>query len=118
MPRTLIPQPYASIFALRIAHGNIILPRPYDWRLVIEPCVGEINGLPITRGVCVATNGISVAILQHEGERDKVTFGHYDWFIADDEQAATSLRKAARKDKLQEASSKERASELLLADFV
>ena len=57
------------------------LPKPYDWRL-IEPMVGEINGIPTSRGIAVATNGILVAIMQNDG----IVFGHLDWFVKDVEQ--------------------------------
>ena len=57
------------------------LPKPYDWRL-IEPMVGEINGIPTSRGIAIATNGIIVAIMQNDG----VVFGHLDWFVKDKEQ--------------------------------
>ena len=57
------------------------LPKPYDWRL-IEPMVGEINGIPTSRGVAIASNGIIVAIMQNDG----VVFGHLDWFVKDKEQ--------------------------------
>ena len=57
------------------------LPKPYDWRL-IEAMTGEINGIPTSRGIAVATNGILVAIMQNDG----IVIGHLDWFVKDEEQ--------------------------------
>lgn len=49
------------------------------WRVIKEPVLGEINGLPASHGLLVATNGILCLI-----ERaDSTTFeGHLEWFVA------------------------------------
>lgn len=59
----------------------MVLPKPYDWRLT-EPMPGEVVGLPTSRGVKVATNGIIIAIQQG----DELVFGHLSWFVEDKEQ--------------------------------
>ena len=66
------------------------LPKPYDWRL-IKPMVGEINGIPTSRGIAVATNGIIVAIMQNDG----IVFGHLDWFVKDAEQPVGDVNAGA-----------------------
>ena len=51
----------------------------YPWRLT-KRIVGEINGIPTSRGVLVATNGIECFI-----EQGKNLFrGHLQWFLPDD----------------------------------
>lgn len=67
----------AAVRALRI-----ILPKPHDgWRLVKDPLVGCINGLPRLRGWTVATNGIFVVLLASNGKTCQI--GHLEWFEAD-----------------------------------
>ena len=57
-----------------------------DWRMV-ERQVGQIIGLPDSRGVLVCTNGIQCFIEQADG---KLYLGHYDWFVADEQSAERS----------------------------
>ena len=79
MARSIIPQQFQSIAQLKASYA-IILPKPYEWRLIAEPCVGQINGLPKTQGIVVATNGIECLIVQENG----LVLGHNDFFVADD----------------------------------
>lgn len=93
MTRTLILQPFSS-FADLVRTHNLMLPVPRDtWRLVAEPCIGEVNGLPMMRGLAVATNGIMV-VLRRSQPNDCI-YAHYDWFVPDEEESAGSLRQAA-----------------------
>jgi hypothetical protein len=61
---------------------RVVLPRPYEWRLLQELMYGEINGLPESRGVAIATNGIIVAIVQES----HLFFGHLDYFVQDEDE--------------------------------
>jgi hypothetical protein len=81
MARLTTLQHLDSMHDLCIEYGLTSLPKPKeDWRLLQNPFVGEIIGIPTLRGIAIATNGIIVAILQGN---DKLTFGHLDNFIAD-----------------------------------
>lgn len=72
-------QPYASIaqFAER---NQLILPRPFCWRLIQDPPTGEIQGISGIRGFAIATNGIIVALESDQGD---IAFGHLDYFNPD-----------------------------------
>lgn len=70
-------QEFKSLHELR-ERWKVVLPKPYDWHLT-EPVPGEVVGLPTSRGVKVATNGIIVAIQQ----KDELVFGHLSWFVED-----------------------------------
>lgn len=71
-------QPYSSVNEFAARH-NLILPRPFCWRLIAEPRTGEISGISGIRGFAIATNGILVAI---EDNVD-IAFGHLDFFVPD-----------------------------------
>lgn len=71
-------QPFRDIGEIKNIY-HITLAKPYEWRLIKEPFVGEINGISKMRGVAVATNGILVAIMQPTG----MCVGHLDYFVAD-----------------------------------
>lgn len=65
------PNPWPDVFAFFAANG---LPCPRgDWRLT-EYELGEINGLPKSRGRVVATNGIMCYI---QTAPDCLYFGHF-----------------------------------------
>ena len=66
------------------------LPKPHPWRPVINPRVGQINGLPKFRGLAVATNGIHLALETSAGE---ILIGHFDWFVLDNPDHSTSFSK-------------------------
>lgn len=62
-------------------HYGVVLPKPrQDWRLIAEPPVGSIVGIPSSQGVAVATNGILCAIVQGK----QVFYGHIDFFVTDE----------------------------------
>lgn len=76
-------------------HYGIVLPKPReDWRLIKEPMIGHINGLPNTQGRAVATNGVLVAV-ERSGD---IFLGHLDFFVAD-EQYENAIPKAFGKPK-------------------
>lgn len=103
-----IPQPYASVEALQ-KRFNILLPRKSpDWRLIKEPPVGEINGIPSMRGIAMATDGI-LAIIVHE---ETVIFGHVDYFMVDKEEfEPPRAKKKTLRQKLDEEKKPSRVSE-------
>lgn len=72
-------QHFPSVHAFA-QHYGLILPRPYDWRLLADCPVGEVSGIPSLRGTAIATNGIVAAVITGE---DKHFFCHIDYFIAD-----------------------------------
>jgi hypothetical protein len=74
-------------------HYKLILPKPYDWRLIVPNLVGQIHALPGSRGVAVATNGIIVAIVQTDG----LFLGHMENFIPDDEQPVEVVKEVKAK---------------------
>ncbi len=67
-----------------------------DWRMV-ERKVGQIVGLPESRGVLVCTNGIQCFIEQADG---RLYLGHYDWFQPDVNPAERSSVSTRRDRKL------------------
>ena len=70
--------PYKSAAQCQAVHG-IIFPKPYNWFLLQPAMLGEVNGLPGSRGLAVASNGIIVLI-----ERgNDLFFGHMDHFVED-----------------------------------
>ena len=78
-----------------IREHQLTLPKPRDtWRSLKETPTGEVLGLgKVFRGQAIATNGIIVAILTSNND---VVYGHFDWFITDDneptlEQAAADV---------------------------
>lgn len=66
-----------------VRHHKCLLPKPKeDWRLVLKPVSGHINGLEESMfGIAVATNGIMVAI--EDPIADILFYGHLEWFIKD-----------------------------------
>lgn len=74
------PQLFDNIYHLR-AETGIILPKPFDtWRLIAEPVMGKIQGIPTLWGVAIATNGITLILQRGEEYLDV----HLDNFIPDD----------------------------------
>ena len=68
---------------------------PKTWRLIKQPLIGEINGLPQFRGKTIATNGILVAIQTPTG---LIHVGHLEWFQVDQVETS-SLRKETKTSK-------------------
>lgn len=81
MAKLAMPQPFRSIAELRSVTGHV-LPTPHEWRLLSEQVIGAIRGIPTMRGTAVATNGIHVLIMRHDG----VVFGHMDFFVPDEQE--------------------------------
>jgi hypothetical protein len=107
MARHEVLQVFASIDAIK-KEFKVLLPKPYDWRL-LQPCfVGEVNGLPSMRGTAIATNGILLAILQDNA----LLIGHMDSFVIDLEQGE-ALGKVAKV-----ASTKTTKKNVPIEDFV
>lgn len=84
---------YASIGEMIEAH-SVYLPKARqkgceDWRLLPYPVAGEVNGLPMFRGLAVATNGVHVAI---ETSNGALIFGHVGWFVVDKEEGEEKCR--------------------------
>jgi hypothetical protein len=52
----------------------------FGWRLT-NPEYGQIEGLPLSRGQILATDGMRCIILRAD---NSVFFGHIHWWIADD----------------------------------
>jgi hypothetical protein len=77
---TPFQQQFSDVLVLA-DHFKTTLPKDdkYPWRLT-ERIVGEINGIPTSRGVLVATNGIECFIEQGE----KLFRGHLLWFVCED----------------------------------
>lgn len=97
MAKLAIPQTFRSIAELRSVTGHV-LPTPHEWRLLAEQVIGQVRGIPTMRGTAVATNGIHVLILRHDG----VVFGHMDFFVPDEQEnekviTAALVRKPAEK---------------------
>jgi hypothetical protein len=72
-------QPFSDIVVFA-AHHRVLLPKDskYPWRLT-KRIVGEVNGIPTSHGVLVATNGIECFIEQAGG----LFRGHILWFVPD-----------------------------------
>ena len=81
MARITTIQSFGSVGAIKDFY-KITLPKPYDWRLLVPNVVGEVNGIPSSRGVAVATNGILVAIVQ----TNALFIGHLEFFVPDEEE--------------------------------
>ena len=92
MAKLLTLQTFTSVSDIAKQH-KVILRKPYDWRLIQEPCVGSIHGIPSMHGVAIATNGIEVAILQESS----LVFGHIDNFVPDEQETELRIRVAAPK---------------------
>ena len=78
MPKHHAYNEFPSVQAIKEYFGQP-LPKPHDWRLVSPAQVGEINGLPSSKGLAIATNGILVAIMQGP----TLFIGHTDSFVVD-----------------------------------
>lgn len=76
---------------------EVIYHDSLNWRLTPR-IVGEINGLPGSRGVLVATNGVLCLIEQELGER--LFEGHLDFFLPDIEAPACTPLKRKESAKL------------------
>lgn len=66
------------------------------WRLV-DAELGQIIGVPRSRGRVVATDGMQCIVMTEDGG---FFVGHYEWFVRDEqeeEQGETSSGKATRK---------------------
>lgn len=101
-------------FARYIAENRIPRPPGTGWRMHREETIGQINGLPETRGALVATNGVLCFIRQAKGH----FLGHLDFFVPDPrERSEPSERKERkpRKEKSAQAASglKQSISDLL-----
>lgn len=84
---------YNSIGEMIEAH-SVYLPKAKqkgceDWRLLPYPVAGEVNGLPMFRGLAVATNGVHVAI---ETSGGSLIFGHVGWFVVDKEEKCRDVK--------------------------
>lgn len=77
-----LPQQYTSVYAFFRAHG-ITLKNSEGWRLTPR-LVGEVNGIPTSRGILTATNGILCYIEQEIDGRVTTFEGHIAWFVPDD----------------------------------
>lgn len=91
MARINILNDFQSVAAMQKSLA-VLLPKPDEWRLLQPALVGQINALPETRGLALATNGIHVLILQE----NKQCFGHIDWFVADEDQPVKDLTVTAK----------------------
>lgn len=90
---TKLPQQYASVYHFKSAHG-VTWPASEVWRLT-DRLVGEINGVPNSRGVLTATNGILCYVEQEQDGRIVLFLGHVGWFVADKgDSVDTILRRA------------------------
>lgn len=59
---------------------GITLPEKEEWRLTPQ-ILGEINGLPETHGILLATNGILCYIDRGDAVAPRFFLGHLDFFI-------------------------------------
>lgn len=98
---------YASFIAFR-KERHCLLPSSKDdnWRLTDRIC-GQIHGIPGSRGILTATNGILCVI---EQDANVNFLGHIAWFVADrdeeqqtvENEKASSIRVAKHNKKLEE----------------
>lgn len=89
-------QHFSSVGHLTSTFG-VSLPRSKnEWRLLVEPLVGNIYGIPSLRGVVLATDGVLCLIARGE----KLETAHLDWFVVDDNQPLkTTIVKLAKQPK-------------------
>lgn len=92
MAKTLIPCAFSSVAELAKTH-RVLLPKPYEWRLLNPSLQGEVQGIPNCRGTAVASNGILVLVLQDKS----FFFGHIDWFVTDNDEDLTVKKVLAGK---------------------
>ena len=84
-----LQQAYRSVTCFQRAHG-ITWPAHEVWRLT-EREMGEIVGLPGSRGILTATNGILYYIEQEIEGRVCTYLGHIEWFVADSGKSSDTL---------------------------
>jgi len=78
---------FPSVLAF-FRHYRMPIPKSGEWRLA-EPKLGEIVGVPNSRGKLIATNGIECFIVR---EDDSLFRGHLDWFKADKQEKQLSRK--------------------------
>jgi hypothetical protein len=100
----------ASKRAFALSHISI-RKNPGDWRWT-NRISGEINGLPMSRGVLVATNGILCLIEQGETYFE----GHLQWFVADEDEGQDEVN-GLRKDRQPKESKRDAVFAALMEDF-
>lgn len=91
MAKVTTIQHFSSIASLA-ATFSVSLPKPHDWRLIVDCPVGSINGIPSLRGVAIATNGILIALLRNE----RIEFGHLDSFVQDIGESVRIISKTSK----------------------
>lgn len=92
-----IDQPYASFQHFQAKHG-VTHPAKENWRLTQYGYIGEVSGIPTSRGILVATDGILCYITQ--GEDAPPFLGHILHFKPDEvEITAEQIRENAMKGK-------------------
>ena len=92
MARILTTQTFCNIGEF-VRHYGIVLPKPReDWRLMPDPCIGHIHGLPGTQGRAIATNGVLVAV-ERVGD---IFLGHLENFVPDEQQNMASVQAKAK----------------------
>lgn len=96
MTKVITIQHYRTLHEFASAFHLKSLPKPrQDWRLLKDPCVGEVNGIPTMRGVATATNGILAAIVRG----GTIVFGHIEYFIVDSQERETLAKKLEKENK-------------------
>ena len=91
-----LTQPYATIYFFARTHGINFSKSEGFWRLT-DRLVGQINGLPGSRGVLTATDGILCYIEQERDGRVELFAGHIQWFIADSGESSDRIVEKATK---------------------
>lgn len=91
-----LTQPYATIYSFARAHGITFSKSEGFWRLT-DRLVGQINGLPGSRGVLTATDGILCYIEQERDGRVHLFSGHIQRFVADSGERADAIVVKAQK---------------------
>lgn len=91
----LVEMPNASAFVsfqqFARAYG-VLVKHSRDWRLVHHTrfgAVGQIHGLPNSRGQLIATDGIECFIIRGDGS---IFIGHIDFFVDDKEQDLSTMK--------------------------
>ena len=85
--------PVVAIFA----EASLVRRDLAEWRMVNDTPTGEINGIPASRGLLVATNGVECLIRQGA---DSWFLGHYDFFRRDRVAGDKNSRESTRTQKL------------------
>lgn len=88
-----LKQQYVSIYSFLAAHG-LTVPRHQNWRLTDRE-LGSIIGVPNSRGVLAATNGIDCYIEQVKEGRITLFLGHLDWFVPDSGRSIETIKARA-----------------------